>query len=276
MNLLETGSTAPQGFSRELTLDGGINFRDLGGYKTLDGRQLQWRRLFRCGHLRDLSDQDEADLKALGLTHIHDFRREEERSRMVNRELPVTVYNDYNINIGSLPRFWQMLRAGELSDQVSHSLVVGAYADCLEEVTPLYQRFFERLVDNLSTPSSSALFHCTAGKDRTGLAAALILAALKVPRETIVQDYMLTLEYYDVDSLITLVEGHLIDDEENTGVKNHWQRSWLEPYCSVHTDNIHAFFNAVDTGYGDMPGFLKQGLGLGDDALALLRARLLA
>lgn len=257
--------------TREIILDGGINFRDLGGYKTVDGRQLQWRRLLRCGHLRDITDADAEVLKTLGLSHLHDFRREEERSRMVNRELPITVYNDYSMSIGSMPRFWEMLGAGELSDEASHNLVRGAYADCLEEVTPLYQRFFARLLGDLSDPTGATLFHCTAGKDRTGLAAALILSALNVPRETIVEDYMLTVKYYDTESLITLVEGHLIE----AGTK-HWQRSWLEPYCSVHTDNINAFFHAVEAQYGDMDNFLRDGLGLTSDALALLQARLLA
>jgi len=256
--------------TREITLDGGINFRDLGGYKTLDGRQVQWRRLLRCGHLRNITDADAEVLQALGLSHLHDFRREEERSRMVNRELPITVYSDYSMSIGSMPRFWEMLGAGELSDEASHNLVRGAYAACLEEVTPLYRRFFERLVDDLSDPKSATLFHCMAGKDRTGLAAALILSALNVPRETIVQDYMLTLKYYDTESLMDLIEGHLID----AGTK-HWQRSWLEPYCSVHADNINAFFHAVEDQYGDVECFLSEGLGMTADARALLNARLL-
>jgi len=256
--------------TREIELDGGVNFRDLGGYATTDGRQLQWRRLLRCGHLRDLSDKDAESLRDLGLTHLHDFRREEERKRTVNRDLPITVYDDYNISIGSMPRFWEMLRAGELSDEASHRLVSGAYADCLTEVTPIYQRFFARLLDDIEAPNSATVFHCTAGKDRTGLAAALILSALNVPRETIVEDYMLTLKYYDIDSLLKLVEGHLIE----AGTKS-WQRSWLMPYCSVHADNINAFFHAIETQYGNVGSYLRTGLGLTDDAIALLQARLL-
>lgn len=89
------------------------------------------------------------------------------------------------------------------------------------------------------------------------MAAALILSALDVPRETIVADYMLTLEHYNSDKLIEIVEGHLRDAK----VEN-WDRSWLVPYCSVHQDNIVAFLEAIDAEYGDVKGYLINGLGL--------------
>jgi protein-tyrosine phosphatase len=110
------------------------------------------------------------------------------------------------------------------------------------------------IVDNADAGS---VFHCSAGKDRTGMAAALILSALDVPRETIVADYMLTVEHYNSDKLIEIVEGHLRDAK----VKN-WDRSWLIPYCSVHQDNIVAFLDAIDDQYGDVKSYLIDGLGL--------------
>ena len=89
------------------------------------------------------------------------------------------------------------------------------------------------------------------------MAAALILSALDVPRETIVADYMLTVEHYNSDKLIEIVEGHLRDAK----VKN-LDRSWLIPYCSVHQDNIVAFLDAIDDQYGDVKSYLIDGLGL--------------
>ncbi len=257
-------------YSRVLPLDGGINFRDLGGYKTEDGRELQWRKIFRCGHLRDLSDADIAALKELGVSQIHDFRREEEQQWMVNRDLSANVYGDYQINLGSLSRFWQLLQEGDLDWDSSHQMVVGSYRDCLDDVAPVYKQFFDRLLDGFATPNTAAVFHCTAGKDRTGLAAALVLGALDVPRETIVQDYLLTLEHFDVEALIDLVEGHLV----NAGTKT-WERKWLLPYCAVHEDNINAFLNSADAQFGGLKGYLKNGIGLEDDAIELLRGSLL-
>lgn len=89
------------------------------------------------------------------------------------------------------------------------------------------------------------------------MAAALILSALDVPRETIVADYMLTIEHYDSERLIDLVEGHLRTAKVET-----WDRSWLVPYCSVHEDNIVAFLEAIDGEYGDVKSYLTGALGL--------------
>lgn len=89
------------------------------------------------------------------------------------------------------------------------------------------------------------------------MAAALILSALDVPRQTIVEDYMLTIEHYDSERLIDLVEGHLRDAK----VEN-WDREWLVPYCSVHQDNIVAFLEAIDASYGDVKNYLITALGL--------------
>jgi protein-tyrosine phosphatase len=102
------------------------------------------------------------------------------------------------------------------------------------------------------------------------MAAALILGALDIPREIIIADYMLTLDYYDSDKLIDIIEGHLRD----AGVK-HWDRSWLIPYSSVHADNMIAFLDAIDQHYGNLKNYLKTGLGLSDSDLELLQKRYL-
>ena len=90
--------------SRVVPLDGGINFRDLGGYVTRDGRHVKWGKLFRCGHLAELSDEDLVSLRALGIHHVHDFRREEEQRRMPSREFSAQTTADYQISIGSMSR----------------------------------------------------------------------------------------------------------------------------------------------------------------------------
>ena len=194
--------------SRVLSLDGGINFRDLGGYRSRDGRHVKWGKLFRCGHLANLSDEDLVTLRALGINRVHDFRREEEQHRMPSRHFFAHSSADYQISIGSMSRFWDILLAGKLTALSSHELVVNSYRDCIEEVIPAYTRFMRGILDN---DRGGSLFHCAAGKDRTGMAAALILGALDVPRETIVEDYLLTLEHFDSDNLLRLVEQHLRD-----------------------------------------------------------------
>ena len=83
-------------------LHGGINFREIGGYATRDGRHVVWRKLLRSGHLANLSDSDLSVLSSMGVNQVHDFRREDERLRSPSKVIDVEVFSDYNISVGSL------------------------------------------------------------------------------------------------------------------------------------------------------------------------------
>lgn len=254
-------------YSRQVPLEGGINFRDLGGYSNKQGKTVKWRQLFRCGHLAQLTDSDLDTLKKFNVCHVHDFRREEEQQQSPSRPMLAKIVDDYQISIGDISRFWEFLKDGLLTDQSSHQLVVNSYKNCIETVIPAFSRFMRALVDD---KNGAHLFHCSAGKDRTGMAAALILGALEVPRETIIADYMLTVDYYNSDKLMDIIEGHLRD----AGVET-WDRSWLKPYSSVHADNIIAFLDAINQCYGDVKNYLTSGLGLSSKDLAILQERYL-
>ena len=254
-------------YSRQVPLEGGINFRDLGGYRNAQGKTVKWRQLMRCGHLAQLTEADLELLGKIGVDKVHDFRRTEEQQQSPSQSVPAMFIDDYQISIGDISRFWEFLKDGKLTDQSSHELVVNSYRKCVETVIPAYSRFMRELVDS---KQGAHIFHCSAGKDRTGMAAALILGALDVPRETIIADYLLTLEYYNSDKLMDIIEGHLRDaDVEN------WQRSWLKPYSSVHADNIIAFLDAIDQGYGSLQNYLVNALGLSMRDLQTLQARYL-
>ena len=249
--------------SRVLPLEGGINFRDLGGYKNREGRAVRWRKLLRSGHLASLTDDDLLALQALDVTQVHDFRRREEQQRTPSKSWGAQSFADYQMYVGSLSRFWDYLESGQLSAGSAHQLVSGSYSECIEDVIPAYSQMFEALLENRENAS---LFHCSAGKDRTGMAAALILSALDVPRETIIEDYLLTLEHFDSDGLIEIIEGHL-----RAANVSHWERSWLVPYAAVHEENIVNFFTAIDQRFGSMEVYLNSGLGLDGAKLALFR-----
>lgn len=245
--------------TRLLSLEGGINFRDLGGYATDDGREVRWRKIFRCGHLANLTEQDIDALEGLNVTAIHDFRREDEQKRSPSQPVRANFYSDYAISIGSMSRFWEYMASEQLTAESAHELVVGSYRSCVQDVAPHYSRLFRSLLAN---GENASIFHCSAGKDRTGMAAALILSALGVPRDVVVDDYLLTQEYFDSDALILIVEQHLRDAKVEQ-----WERSWLMPYCGVHRDNIEAFFEGVESGYGSVDHYLQEELGLSSQDL---------
>lgn len=253
--------------SRVVPLEGGINFRDLGGYQSRDGRSVKWRKILRSGHLAGLTDADLNALQEIGITQVHDFRRSEEQDRTPSRPIRGEVISDYQIGVGSMSRFWDYLLGGKLTARSAHELVVNSYRDCVADVTPPYSRLLRFLLEN---SDNATLFHCAAGKDRTGMAAALILSALDVPRQTIIEDYMLTREHYDSAGLIELVEEHL----RNANVDS-WQRDWLIPYCTVHEENILAFYQGIDNNYGDIDNYLTNGLNLTKADIDTLKDRFL-
>ena len=253
--------------SRVLPLDGGINFRDLGGYVNKDGKAVRWRKVFRCGHLSNLSEQDLDELEKIGVNKINDFRREDEQRQSPSKCLRADFIDDYQISIGDISRFWEFLFDGELTPESSHELVVNSYRSCINDVIPAFTKFMRELVNNLDGVS---VFHCSAGKDRTGMAAALILGALEVPRKVIVEDYLLTRKYYNPTRLIEIIEGHLREAK----VKD-WDRAWLTPYVSVHEDNINAFLDAIDDQYGSIKNYLKDALKVSEKDLNKLHHALL-
>ena len=252
---------------RVVPLDGGINFRDLGGYLNQDGRRVKWRKILRCGHLANLTDKDLDTLEQMGVSKIHDFRRQEEQQQSPSVSIRAHFVDDYQISIGDISRFWEFLFEGELTAESSHELVVNSYRSCIKVVIPAFSRFMREIIGNADNTS---VFHCSAGKDRTGMAAALILSALDVPRKTIIEDYMLTCKHYDSSRLVDIIEGHLRDAK----VEN-WERDWLTPYVSVHEDNIVAFLDAIDEHYGSMKSYLMTSSALSAADLELLKKHFL-
>jgi len=250
---------------RRLPVAGAANLRDLGGYVTRDGRRaLRWGFLYRSDALADLSDQDVAYLARLRLHRVVDFRSAAERERDPDR-LPdgVSVVWQPIAGQGLDPTELQdRLLAGEVSaDQAAAWLVEGnrAFANEFREV---YARFLRDLADPANLPT---LFHCTAGKDRTGFAAALVLIALDVPRETAMRDYLLTNTFTQAKTRRTLQVIRLASlfraDPDD-----------LQPLFEARESYLDAAFSAIEETQGAADAYLRDALGI-DDAL---RARLLA
>lgn len=174
---------------RLLPLEGARNFRDLGGYRAEDGRQVRWGRIYRSGVMAKLTNEDLDYLSALGVEVVCDLRTEQERKQepnpMLGGEAPeiVTFPYDMGQSIG------RVFRAANRADAIA--AFSDAYIEFAITLAPHYTDMFARLVRR-ETPLA---VNCTAGKDRTGIAAALILSVLGVPRSTIVADYALSETY---------------------------------------------------------------------------------
>ena len=170
--------------SRNLEFEGCVNFRDLGGYATADGREVAWRTLFRADGLNRLTDPDLAQLADLGLATVIDLRTPDEaaqRGSFPVERVPVAYVG--------LPLTDVLPATEDLPEWKEASYVATRYGAMVSEGGPVLTSAIDTLATGDALP---AVMHCSAGKDRTGVLSALVLAFLGVPDETIVEDYALS------------------------------------------------------------------------------------
>ena len=173
---------------RSLRLTGASNCRDVGGYAATDGRAVRWRRLFRSGHLAALTADDAATLRALGVSRVIDLRGVAERAAAPDA-LPGARQYPLPIEPVVVQRLKALLDAGQPVTPASMAaLMRQTYRAFVRDDAARFAALFGHLLAS----DEPLLIHCTAGKDRTGFAVALILLALDVPRATVMGDYLLS------------------------------------------------------------------------------------
>jgi protein-tyrosine phosphatase len=240
--------------ARHLNLAGASNFRDLGGYLAGDGRRVRWRQIFRSNHLGHVTEGDIRVLRGLGLKSVFDFRGMEERALAMCALEEIAVHS-----LPIEPTVQATLRSrlaadGSVSPVDALEVMRDSYRNYVCQSTPSYRALFAHLIED----RAPLVIHCTAGKDRTGFACALILHALGVPAETIAEDYLLTNRFYRRPT----TASDLPDDVR-------------EVLGSVETSFLAAAFEAISAGYGDLETYFIDGLGLGARERARLEARYL-
>ena len=242
---------------RLIALEGATNFRDLGGYEALDGRRVRWRRLFRADGLHRLTPGDGRTLAALGLEEALDMRYGPERAGEPAR-LPDSVAS-VHIGLAAAPGaslLETMNLGGVSSAAVAKDWLTRSYAGYPEKYARACGAILRRLVAEDAPP---LLFHCTAGKDRTGFATAVVLEALGVPRTTIMEDYLLTNRHWD--------RGN----REPEGLP----REIYEPVFSAREEYLSASWATLDREHGGLEGWLDGAVGFGAEKRMRLRAALL-
>ena len=245
----------PRHPDRHLRLEGASNFRDLGGYLGHDGRPLRWRRLFRSDHLAALTAADHVRLAGLGVARSFDFRGIVEREA-ARCELPGVEQRSLSIE----PEVADKLQALRATGQpVTEAIVVALMQDLYRSLVDDHAHRFAELFEQILQADAPLVFHCTAGKDRTGVAAALILLALGVPREVVLQDYLLSNSLYQRPN----VERSDIPPE---AVALLW---------SVQAGYLEAALAFIDRDLGGIEAYLRRRLRLDAAAAEALRSRYL-
>lgn len=241
--------------ARHFNLAGASNFRDLGGYPAKDGRAVRWRQIFRSNHLGHLTEADIEVLRGLGLKSAFDFRGTEERAAGICALEEIAVHS-----LPIEPTVVAALRAlvaegTPLSSTEAVEIMRNSYRNYVVHSTPRFRALFAHLLED----RAPLVIYCTAGKDRTGFACALILHALGVPDDLIAQDYLLTNRFYRRDPSASP------DLPEEVKVV----------LASVEASFLAAAFDAIGAEYGDLDGYFSDGLGLGAGERTSLQARYL-
>lgn len=226
------------------------NFRRVGDGPTAG---LPLRSLYRSDHLGALDDADAAQIRALGIRRVLDFRGIDERTSAACRLSGVTVHS-LPIEPTIVQKLAELVAAGHRltgADVTAH--MQDTYRGFVRHNTPRFGEFFEHLLAS----DEPTVFHCTAGKDRTGFAAALLLKAVGVADEEVMRDYLLT-----NDRLV-------LPEASRLGLP----REAMEVLWRVQPGFLEAAFDEVRAGYGSLEGYFREGLALRENERAQLRRR---
>jgi protein-tyrosine phosphatase len=240
--------------ARHLNLQGASNFRDLGGYAAGDGRTVRWRQIFRSNHLGHVTEADVEILRGLGVKSAFDFRGLEEREAAVCGVKEIAVHS-LPIEPTVVAALRARLAGGSLSSADAQEIMRDSYRSYVRHNTHSFRALFAHLLED----RAPLVIHCTAGKDRTGFACALILHALGVPGDVIAEDYLLTNRFYRRDPNSST---DLPDDVR-------------QAIGSVEASFLAAGFDAVRADYGDLESYFSDGLNLRARERAQFKARYL-
>ncbi|MBO6077448.1 MAG: tyrosine-protein phosphatase [Bacteroidaceae bacterium] len=267
-----------------IPVNGIINARDLGGYIMQDGRRLRDGMLIRSAHLADATDADLEYLSSLPVAKVIDLRKDEEKKGKDDRMVPGAEYICHEIDASGnlvkqatedekrlftghkqfdIKKFMIMAAFNAIAQRIAREMYPNLFfdPDCQKQ----FAQFF-RLI--LETEKGAILYHCTQGKDRTGIASALILAALGASRETIVADFDATNRVYEKDVRRCCRNVRLMGGKEI-------EISTVKSFLGANTDNFIKALDSIDREYGSMETYLKGPIGLTDQDILTLKARYL-
>jgi protein-tyrosine phosphatase len=260
--------------SRRVVLDGAVNVRDIGGYRSAHGLEVMSGRLFRGDALNRLTSGDVSRLDRLGLRTVIDFRSAGEVLLGGGDRVPYGIeFVHLPVNGGDLEAVYELIASGdhdrqrrELGDGRAASFMAGMYRGFVADGRQ--REAFGAALRLMSAPGRLPLLHhCTSGKDRAGWMTAIVLTALGVPRELVLRDYLLSNDYHRA--------GHdkLRLDLLKTGIMA--DPGLLRPVLEQSATYLGAAFEEADRRYGSFGRFLSYGLEISEAMLDGLRRALL-
>lgn len=263
---------------RHLELEGTPNFRDLGGYQTTDGRFVRWGLIYRSGVLTYLTPADDTYLAHLGVRVVCDFRTQQENQAAPEKWLPGSSAQMLSLPIGggatkpgqqpTIPSSLKDMVGSDPTVEKMRARMIATYGDFVFSSADQFAQVFQQ-IKNDHLP---LLYHCTAGKDRTGIFSALLLLTLGVPEKTVLEDYALTNEYLLKHSESAAVQkmGTATGNNMLAGLTKE-QRDVL---MAADPAYLESTLRKIDQRYGSFDAYRRQALHLSDGDVQELRAKL--
>lgn len=254
---------------RRLPLEGAKNFRDLGGYRAADGRYVRWGLVYRSNYLVDLTPKDFAYLNGLGIRLICDIRSDGERARAPTHwigsppeflNLPIGPNRDGTLTPDELKRRVDSIKAQTKETIRGYDYAVSGAAQ------------YGKILQRIAAGDLPLLEHDISGKDRAGLFAAILLTSLGVPRDTVIQDYLLTTRYLLAPDSI---ERTTADLQKIFGLAEPPDAVTVKAIMTTKPETLDATFESLNKTYGSFDSYLQNALKISNSDLAALRQRLL-
>lgn len=235
------------------------NFRTVGNIKNIDGRTLKEGKFYRSGHLHLLKKKSFKEFESLGIKEIIDLRNSKEIAQKPDN-LPVDIiyknYSAFEDEGDQLDQAKKLVLKGKVNGSDADKRMLDFYKDYVTENPEIIKKIITEILES----EQPVLYHCTAGKDRTGITTALILTILKFDKETIYNDYLLSNNYRKklIDKRLNLANNlHFLYPKMDIKV--------LEKLSWVETDYLDAAFNEINKKYGSIDNYIQNVLGISED-----------
>ncbi|MEI5985233.1 MULTISPECIES: tyrosine-protein phosphatase [Sphingobacterium] len=240
-------------------VEGAMNFRDIGGYKTMDGKEVVWGKIFRSDAINKLTEKDVSWMDKQGLHTVIDLRGEAEAKTAPDRLANGTDYTLSPAGSDKLPT------ANDMADMFKKKdYLLNFYAEGIDYYGKKYRPVFVKLL--ALEADGAMMYHCTGGRDRTGMQTALILHVLGVPYETIEADYLASNIY-----LARRPNGGF--DKQKIAKALGMTEKEIDEKLALTPQTLASFFNAIKKKYGTVENFLQEEMSIGPKEIAHLRAK---
>lgn len=250
--------------TRFLPIGKTMNLRHMGGYDTDDARKTQETLLYRSGFLHFIGDGDVAKFESLGISTIYDFRSPMERLKndlQVGNSVEVV---ELGMLVASVENLWQMLMKEGLNPEGAEKIMADRYRELAEEEVPGYRKMFDHMMES----EGGILVMCSFGKDRAGIASALLLSALGVKEEQIEQDYLLSSNAY-ANKALAIGKFEQFFNAEGLPV----DESIVVPILDARTQYLATAWQVMREKSGSLGNFMREELGLDQAARTHLQKR---